>query len=600
MILPSIGRRGGSPGPRPDCQDPVYPGSLTMIGQKLGSFLIEAELGSGAMGTVYRGSRETGKTRIAAVKVISSEHLDKGKMAYERFEREAKILEQFRHPNIVRYLARGKSGRTFYYAMEYVQGATLDRLIEERGALPWVDVVKFGIQIADALHYAHEHSVVHRDLKPSNLMVADGDLVKLTDFGIAKDLDATALTATGRTLGTAAYMAPEQIRGTPEVSHKTDLYSFGILLYQMLTADLPFRGTSAVVLMHCHMNEPPPRPSSKAAENIPVELDELILEMMAKDRDKRPWDAAVVGMRLRDLLLRYDTNKPIEMVWPPEGSAAYNPLRTVDNFKAAVKSVKKKKKATTADRLRKALPTVGLVVALVAVGAGIGYIVWPPSAKYLHDKAAEMMAKTQRSDWLSAESMYLDELDRRLVDYPDKVQAEIWKAQAQAWRDRIALTGAEARADVLESGVAGFKKPRIDGQGEQLYVAVYPEADAALKRRDDLDAARRWSDMAARLEKEGDKKERGWVLLSRKKADEIEATVKARTKEIIILLERANDAEQKGRPDLALRLRLDLLDRFGKYTDAAELLGPLRALPPAEKNEKPNEKSDSGVPAEPK
>jgi hypothetical protein len=211
-----------------------------------------------------------------------------------------------------------------------------------------------------------------------------------------------------------------------------------------------------------------------------------------------------------------------------------------------------------------------------------------------------MMKSTERGDWVLAESMYLDELDRRLGDHPDKVQAEAWKVQAEAWRNRIALTAAEGRSDVLESGIAGFKKPRVDGQGEQLYITVFPEADAALKRSDDLDAARRWREMAARLEKERDKKERGWILLSRKKADEIEAAVRARTKVIADLLERANDAEQKGRGDLAQKLRLDLLDRFGKYSDAAELLAPLRALTPAEKNEKPAEKTDPGVPAEPK
>ena len=111
--------------------------------------------------------------------------------------------------------------------MEYVDGETLEKIIQDRGALPWREVVELGIQICDALHYAHERGVVHRDLKPSNLMVTADGKIKLTDFGIAKDLDATALTATGRTLGTAAYMAPEQIRGTPAVSHKTDLYAPG-------------------------------------------------------------------------------------------------------------------------------------------------------------------------------------------------------------------------------------------------------------------------------------------------------------------------------------------------------------------------------------
>ena len=134
-------------------------------------------------------------------------------------------------------------------------GVTLEKTLQDRERLPWREVVELGIQICDALHYAHERGVVHRDLKPSNLMVTNDGKIKLTDFGIAKDLDKTALTATGRTLGTAAYMAPEQIRGTPAVSHKTDLYALGIVLYQMLVGKPAFEGSSPVVLMHCHLNE---------------------------------------------------------------------------------------------------------------------------------------------------------------------------------------------------------------------------------------------------------------------------------------------------------------------------------------------------------
>src|SRR3954453_22821790 len=224
-----------------------------MVGEKLGSFRIEATLGVGAMGVVYKATHEaTG--RPAAVKVIAKELAQRGK-AYERFEREANILKQFRHPNIVRFLALGRYQGTSYIAMEFIPGRTLEQELNDRGALPWKEVAELGVQLCEALHYAHEHGVVHRDLKPSNLMVTDKGTVKLTDFGIAKDLDKTALTATGRTLGTAAYMAPEQIRGTPEVSHKTDLYALGCVFFQMLTGQAPFSGASHVVLMHCHLNE---------------------------------------------------------------------------------------------------------------------------------------------------------------------------------------------------------------------------------------------------------------------------------------------------------------------------------------------------------
>ena len=131
---------------------------------------------------------------------MSSEFGQKGKIG-DRFDREAEILQQLRHPNIVRFLAWGRFRGTSYIAMEYVQGETVEKMIADRGHLPWREVVELGIQICDALHYAHEHGVVHRDLKPSNLMVTADGKIKLTDFGIAKDLDATALTATGPNAG---------------------------------------------------------------------------------------------------------------------------------------------------------------------------------------------------------------------------------------------------------------------------------------------------------------------------------------------------------------------------------------------------------------
>ena len=179
-----------------------------MVGEKLGSFRIESLLGSGAMGVVYRGTNET-TGRAAAVKVLTGEMSQKGKF-YERFRREAAILEQFRHPNIVRFVAVGRFRGTSYIAMEYIQGVTLEKILHDRGTLPWQEVVELGIRVCDALQYAHDKGIIHRDLKPSNLMVTDDGKIKLTDFGIAKDLDKTALTATGRTLGMAAYMAPSR------------------------------------------------------------------------------------------------------------------------------------------------------------------------------------------------------------------------------------------------------------------------------------------------------------------------------------------------------------------------------------------------------
>jgi serine/threonine-protein kinase len=269
-----------------------------MFGEKLGSFRIQAVLGDGDMHVVYRAINET--TGLpAAVKVLGSEMAKQGH-AYERFRRESEILQQFRHPNIVRFLALGRFKGTPYFAMEYIAGENLEQLLERRGRLPWREVADLGVQICAALHYAHEHGVVHRNLKPSNLMVSAQGEIKLIDFGIAKDLDATALTAPVRILGAPGYIAPEQIRGTPEVSHKTDLYALGIVLYQMLNGQPAFSGASAAVLMHCHLNEPPPRPSARLPE-IPAALDDLVLKLMAKSPTDRPSNAAEVSLVLTEL-----------------------------------------------------------------------------------------------------------------------------------------------------------------------------------------------------------------------------------------------------------------------------------------------------------
>ena len=163
-----------------------------LIGETLGTkypYRIESVLGSGAMGVVYRGTDQK-RGRPVAVKVVSGEIAQGGKVQ-KRFEREAEILQQFRHPSIVRFLGYGKFRGTYYIAMEFIQGITLEKLLSDSGPLPWREVVDLAIQVCDALHYAHERGVVHRDLKPSNLMITEDRKVKLTDFGIAKDLDAT-------------------------------------------------------------------------------------------------------------------------------------------------------------------------------------------------------------------------------------------------------------------------------------------------------------------------------------------------------------------------------------------------------------------------
>jgi eukaryotic-like serine/threonine-protein kinase len=553
-----------------------------MIGQKLGSYRIEAELGSGAMGFVYLGINEV-KHKQAAIKVISADQMGKGK-GLDRFKREATILEQFRHPNIVKYMARGKSGGTYYYAMEYITGPTLDKVIRDRGCLPWREVVGLGIQLCDALHYAHERGVVHRDLKPSNLMLTEQGLLKLTDFGIAKDLDATALTATGKTLGTAAYMAPEQIRGTPDISHKTDLYALGAVMYQMLTGEPPFGGTTVIVLMQAHMNEPPKRPSLKV-EEIPKVLDDLVIHLMAKAPSDRPWDAAAVAQILRDLQDKESRQETIKMVWAQPGSAASMPIRAEILDPIAKKSTKKKKREE-ASKAR--WEVVGLVAALVLVAGLMGYMLWPVSAGYLYRNAETLMASSNYLDWTKARDEYLEPLGRRFPDHP-------YKEKTETWLDRIDFNVADRKSKVLEQvNLTGFSKPQ--NEAEALYQNTFREAEAAQRLHHDRDAEQHWRKMEKLLTTEG-RENRGWVLLARAKGDEIAKQTRLRRETVADLLAKAKlpdvIATSSSRSYSEKTLK-DIVERFGDYQDVEDLVEQAKAaLAPKEPT------SDVGTPATP-
>ena len=540
-----------------------------MIGEKLGSFRIEAIHGTGAMGVVYRATNEVGKP--AAVKVISGEIAKQGK-AYERFQhaRPRSFNLQFRHPNIVRFLALGRFKGTSYFAMEYVWGETFVQLLARRGALPWREVVDLGIQICDALHYAHEHGVVHRDLKPSNLMVTEQGQIKLTDFGIAKDLDATALTAPGRTLGTAAFMAPEQIRGTPEVSPKTDLYALGIVLYRMLTGQPAFSGTSAVVLMHCQLNQPAPRPSVKVPE-IPVALDDLIIKLMAKAPPDRPWDAAAAGLTLTELRDKAEKGGKVAMVWSAETDKAV-PVRA--GFDAGTKPRKEKLGRTGSGRLflSRAMAETAVLVArkLLALAGGIAYVVWPTSQEYLFVHAKTLMDSKSSSDWSLALRNYIEPLEHRFPNHP-------YKSETRVWRDRILLEQAERRAPLLDSPVRShFNEPKTEG--ERQYVEISGMARKNSERGDDTAAAELWEELARTVSNGDEPNDRQWSLLARKRAGELKMTVAKRRDFVERELAQIEEAKRAGKHSEAEERLEQLVEHYGKYTDLADRLRP--AAPP--------------------
>lgn len=549
-----------------------------MIGQQLGSFLIKSQLGAGAMGVVYRAIH-TKSGKPAAVKVITSEQATRGNAA-ERFEREAEILKNLKHPNIVRWLGVGRFRGTDYFAMEFIEGRTLEDILGEKlqkhqEPLSWREVVDLGLQVCEALHYAHERNVVHRDLKPSNIMVASGNHVKLTDFGIAKllDADATKLTATGRTLGTAAYMAPEQIRGTPEVSHKTDLYAMGCLLYQMLTGQTPFQGTQLAVLMNCHLTQDPPRPSGKSAD-LPLDLDRLIVELMAKEPRDRPRDAAAVAERLRGIQAKIQQGAPIRMVFggevqtqesalmsgtpsPPSASlelpepASTGAVATATPTRVRGAAKSKKKKAGSGWSVPSP-GTIGLVAALIGLVILIGYMLQPLTAEQLYARARPLMESKEPADWKDAERMYLDELEQRFPDHP-------YQQEVQKLRDKIALNDTRARARRITKGLIEAKT-----EVESLYKRTAMVASEAEKTGNSDVAMRTWSDLARVLHDEFPK-EHGWMLLAQDNAKDLRDTIELRSKETSALIRQISIANQNGQDELAQGLRQRLAEQCEKY-----------------------------------
>jgi len=251
-------------------------------------FVLEREIGAGGMARVFLGRDEV-LDRPVAVKILRFRHTDSDVGA--RFSREGRTAARLSHPNIVQVYDAGEGEfegqNASYIVMEYVSGGDLSKLINDRGTIPPDDLVKLGEAVASGLAHAHERGIIHRDIKPHNILIDENGRPKLTDFGIARALDATTSnhTRTGAYLGTALYSAPEQLQGE-KVTPKSDIYSLGATLYQAATGKPPFSGTP-ISVANQHVSKPPPSPRELNAA-IGGELEDLILACLAKDPDDRP------------------------------------------------------------------------------------------------------------------------------------------------------------------------------------------------------------------------------------------------------------------------------------------------------------------------
>jgi len=418
-----------------------------LVGQTIGTgpyrFEIEQELGSGAMGTVYRATfHRDGKLHPVALKIVALGLLgNEGAMA--RFEREANILKQLKHPHIVKLYATGTYRKTPFIAMEFIDGEALDRVLARRGRLTWEEVIAYGKQLCEALQYAHEKGIIHRDLKPSNLMITREGVLKLTDFGIAKDTDVTALTGQNSTIGTAAYMSPEQCKGDKNLTNKSDLYSLGIVFYELLTGKKPFYADTTVDMFLKHVNEPAPRIGKQANELAP-KFEALILQLMEKEKDDRPMDAAWVMRMLSEIEedayarksagLDAATSKKQDRPRNFDGSK----LDESDRDAARLLRGKKKKKKVQQDvpfLERTWVKATGLVLALLLVLGGAYFALRPASPEKLI--AAIDSAKTPEEK-IEAAQAYLEKYGEKPGEMTDKAAAAFREGKVREREEQLA------------------------------------------------------------------------------------------------------------------------------------------------------------------
>jgi serine/threonine protein kinase len=267
-----------------------------MISQ-LGRYNIIGELGQGAMGTVYKAVDPL-IDRIVAIKTINLSLALDEKDEYEgRFYQEAKAAGRLSHPNIVTIYDVGKSGDIAFIAMEFLQGRELRDILNDGKRLAVDQTIDIVAQVAMGLAYAHEHGIVHRDVKPSNIMVVRDGHVKITDFGIARMASAAVRTQTGMVLGSPKYMSPEQVMGKL-TDQRSDIFSLGVMLYEMLTGQAPFTGENVNAIMYQTLNAVPPPPSS-LSPGVPEMLNFIVAKALAKDVDDRYQDAKEFANDLR-------------------------------------------------------------------------------------------------------------------------------------------------------------------------------------------------------------------------------------------------------------------------------------------------------------
>jgi serine/threonine-protein kinase len=550
-----------------------------MVGSRLGVWVIDRELGQGGMGTVYLAHEAPAEgtiplagveARAAAVKVLAPGlATDPGFVA--RFQREIDALRQLYHPNIVRFYDSGRQDHLFYYAMEYVDGRNLEEEVIERSRLPWAEVLDVALQVCPALKHAHDRGVIHRDIKPSNLMRTRAGagpetpfgVVKLTDFGIAKVFATTHLTATGGVVGTAEYLSPEQAVGKP-VSKRSDLYSFGIVLYTLLVGRTPFQGESVVDLLQKHRYGQFERPQRLVPE-IPHDLEEVVCQLLEKDPARRPPDAGVLHRQLESIRRKLERKAQHTGVRgaaaTPQAPGANGPARAPGPATLMSRLMRQELEGEKhGGPVRQFFNRPVVLVALLLLTVGLlVWGLWPTSAETLYQRGAALAQADDEDSWYRAKEVFAQLQDR----YPENPHREEVAGLVREIEERETL--AKAKKQVARA------RPASEAQW------FYEEGLRLQQRGETAEAERVWRNVVRAF---GDvPSEKPWVSLAElrlQKPDERVPSAEQRWAPVRAALERARQLRDEGKQAEAEAIWQGIEELYRKDPSAGAILEEVR------------------------
>jgi hypothetical protein len=454
-----------------------------MIGARVGNWYVEAEIGRGALGVVYRARGYDDPARHAAVKLFTEA---RDPAAVGRLAAELLPLQRLDHANIVKVLDSGTHGGLAFVASELVEGTDCAKLLEG-GRRPWREVLSVAVQAARALKHAHNRNVLHRDLKPAHFLLTSDGTLKILAFGLAKVFPPPP--GHSPPIGSGAYLPPETASGKP-LTRRSDFYSLGGVLYTLVTGRPPFAAGSVVELLHKQCYTLPERPALLVPD-LPPELDEFICSLLDKNPSRRPGNAAAVIEDLERLRGKLE-RKGEKLAWPAKltPDTAESPA-----LPALLGGAGEGHESEPESRPLLKRPLVVIPLFLLALAALVVPLAWPSkSAEELYEAAQPLLASENPGDWDEALDKYLEPLAQK---YPDRYKEEIAAARDRV-RDRRELRRAlgegakvELKSDAQRSYQLGLRLAQAGDAGAARRVWT-----AVITAFGPVDSEKRWVDLA--------------------------------------------------------------------------------------------------------